>query len=167
MPEGIPAHISSMEVLEHIREVVKTTVKPIWLNSVPYNFGDASTGRLKADEWQTLGTIYIPIDLFSLWGEEYAPNTSTSKRLQKDLDHTMSLVSAVTVACSHSTSHHIASRYHYHIKTYIDQLTHRANEHKKFLFMLLNVYHLFEIELCNKNQHIWVFLYQIKCLQNV
>lgn len=46
-------------------------------------------------------------------------------------------------------------------------LTHRANEHNKSLSMLLNVYHLFEIELCDKNQHMWVFLYQIKCLKNV
>lgn len=142
MPEEIPARISSMEVIERIREVVKTTVKPTWLNSVPYNFGDASAGRLKADEWRTLGTIYIPIALFSLWGEEYAPNTSAGKRLQKIFDHTMSLVSAVTLACSCNTSHHVASRYRYHIKTYIDQLkvVHPNARYLPNMHMALHIY---------------------------
>ena len=42
---------------------------PSWVSSALNNFGDAAVGTLKANEWQTLGTIYLPIALISLWGE--------------------------------------------------------------------------------------------------
>lgn len=39
------------EVLEHICNVIQDTSVPTWLGSVPSNFGEASAGTLKADEW--------------------------------------------------------------------------------------------------------------------
>jgi hypothetical protein len=55
--------------MARIREVIRDTDTPSWLPSVPYNFGDASAGNLKADEWRTMSTVYLPISLVSLWGE--------------------------------------------------------------------------------------------------
>ena len=57
------------EVMARIREVIHDTDTPSWLPSVLHNFGDASAGNLKADEWQTLSTVYFPISLVSVWGE--------------------------------------------------------------------------------------------------
>jgi hypothetical protein len=39
------------EVLKRIRNVIQNTSIPTWLGSVPSNFGEASAGTLKADEW--------------------------------------------------------------------------------------------------------------------
>ena len=52
--------------MQRIRSVIKETMVPSWVNSVPCNYGDASAGVLKADEWRNLGTIYFPIALIGL-----------------------------------------------------------------------------------------------------
>ncbi|KIK12696.1 hypothetical protein PISMIDRAFT_45180, partial [Pisolithus microcarpus 441] len=57
------------EVMQRIQNVIKETTIPSWLRSVPKNFGEAKAGTLKADEWRTLATIYLPLALVSLWGE--------------------------------------------------------------------------------------------------
>ena len=56
-----------MEMLQHVKNVIAATDVPSWVESVPANFGDAATGTLKVDEWQTLGTIYLPLALIGLW----------------------------------------------------------------------------------------------------
>ncbi|KIK14362.1 hypothetical protein PISMIDRAFT_78569, partial [Pisolithus microcarpus 441] len=67
-----------------IRSVIRDTIVPSWLRPVPKNFGDASAGTIKADEWRWLVTVYIPIALISLWA-------SSETRLKSILDHTMYL----------------------------------------------------------------------------
>ncbi|KAF9523955.1 hypothetical protein CPB83DRAFT_774674, partial [Crepidotus variabilis] len=57
------------QVMERIQEVIKDTDTPSWIESVPLNFGEAAAGTLKADEWRTMSTIYLPIALISLWGD--------------------------------------------------------------------------------------------------
>jgi hypothetical protein len=57
------------EVMQHIRNVVDNTTTPSWINSIPYNFGEAAAGPVKADEWHTLSTIYLPLALVSSWGQ--------------------------------------------------------------------------------------------------
>ena len=64
-----PLKFGTPKVMAQIREVIRDTDTPSWLSSVPHNFGDASAGNLKADEWRTLSTVYFPISLVSLWGE--------------------------------------------------------------------------------------------------
>ena len=49
--------------MQCIRSVIKQTMVPSWVNSIPYNYGDASAGVLKANKWHNLGTIYFPIAL--------------------------------------------------------------------------------------------------------
>ncbi|OAX32016.1 hypothetical protein K503DRAFT_672842, partial [Rhizopogon vinicolor AM-OR11-026] len=51
------------EVMQRIADVIRTTDRPSSLRSVPYNFGEAKAGTLKADEWRTLTTVYLPIAL--------------------------------------------------------------------------------------------------------
>ncbi|KJA13544.1 hypothetical protein HYPSUDRAFT_103081, partial [Hypholoma sublateritium FD-334 SS-4] len=54
------------KVLKMVRDVIRDTDTPSWLPSVPYNFGNASAGHIKADEWRTLSTVYFPISLVAI-----------------------------------------------------------------------------------------------------
>lgn len=44
-------------------------VTPSWLISVPANLGQSSHGKLKSDQWRTLGTTYLPVTLIHLWDQ--------------------------------------------------------------------------------------------------
>ena len=97
---SVPLKFGTPQVMARIREVIRDTYTPSWLPSIPYNFGDASAGNLKADEWRTMSTIYLPISLVSVWGEGTTHRSpSIASSLQQVLDHTMTLVSAVSLAC--------------------------------------------------------------------
>ncbi|KAJ7153149.1 hypothetical protein C8R43DRAFT_950548 [Mycena crocata] len=73
--------------------------KPSWVTSVPSAFGGtASTGKLKADQWRTLGTVYMPITLIRLWS---ASEEGSDRR--ELLALTMDLVSAVLLASSRTS----------------------------------------------------------------
>jgi hypothetical protein len=86
--------------MARIREVIKDTATPSWLPSVPHNFGDTAAGTLKADEWRTMTTVYLPMALISLWGKGTSHASQlAAARLKGVLDHTMALVSAIILAC--------------------------------------------------------------------
>jgi hypothetical protein len=140
MSDNIPIKIATPEVMQRIRDVIKQTATPSWINSVPYNFGDAAAGPLKADEWRTMSTIYLPLALISLWGE----NTSPFRRI---LDHTMALVSAIILACSRTTTEARAVAFRIYVATYIRDLqnlhpeaTHRTNQH-----MAMHIYDFLQL----------------------
>ncbi|KAG2746171.1 hypothetical protein P692DRAFT_201867965 [Suillus brevipes Sb2] len=129
--------ISTPEVMQRIVDVIRTTDTPSSLRSVPYNFGEARAGSLKADEWRTLTTVYLPIALVSLWGEGSQHRTSeVSANRRAILDHTMSLVSAVHIACLRFMTAARAQAYHGYIVAWIRDLRvlhphapHRTNGH--------------------------------------
>jgi hypothetical protein len=78
--------------------VIRETDTPSWINTVPYNFGQRSAGSLKADEWRTMGTLFLPIALTILLGDDNgAPPPEGSQNLQI-LDHSMALFQAVLIA---------------------------------------------------------------------
>jgi hypothetical protein len=86
--------------MRRIADVIKTTDAPSFVRSVPYNFGETKAGTIKADEWRTLTTVYIPIALVSLWGEgSVHRNSDIAASRRAILDHTMSLVSAIHIVC--------------------------------------------------------------------
>ena len=92
--------------MRHIQSVIRETTIPSWIRSVPKNFGEAKAGTLKADEWRTLATIYLPLALVSVWGEGSAHQSHEVKvRLRAVLDNTMALVSAIRIACSRTMTH--------------------------------------------------------------
>ncbi|KIK20354.1 hypothetical protein PISMIDRAFT_51162, partial [Pisolithus microcarpus 441] len=98
-----------------VRSVVRDTVTPSWLGSVPINFGDSAAGTIKADEWRTLVTVHLPLALISLWGTTQAnPRNNDGPDLRVVLDHTMDLVSTLktiyptfSVRPNHHASFHI------------------------------------------------------------
>ena len=101
---------------------------------VPKNFGDQAAGMIKADEWQSLITIYIPITLISLWGAG-----TPQADLKFILNNTMDLVSAVYLACSRAMSSEQAVAYRSCIVNYVGNLKHvhptfglQPNHHASF-----------------------------------
>ena len=91
------------ELMQRIHDVIKDTVTPSWINSVPYNYGEAAAGVLKADEWRNMATIFFPLALISMWGEGSKHQlVLDAVRLCEILDHTMLLISAISLVCIHS-----------------------------------------------------------------
>ncbi|KAF8574710.1 hypothetical protein K439DRAFT_1649726 [Ramaria rubella] len=117
-------------------EVMLYKVIPSWINSVPPNFGDATAGTLKADEWHTLSTIHLPLALISLWGAGMIhPNVDIATKLQTILDHMMSLFSATM------TKARILS-YRTYISRYVKDLKaiHPGVEHTTSHHMAIHIY---------------------------
>lgn len=98
--------------MARIQKTIKNTITPSWVDSVPYNFGDAAAGNLKANEWRTLATIYLPIALVLSWGEGTVhPSSDLKFKLRQVLDHTMALFSATRLACMRYTNSSRISAY--------------------------------------------------------
>lgn len=114
-------------LLSLIRDVVKNTNTPSWFNkknSVPYNFGDESTGTLKADEWRSYSTVYLPLALMKAWGAGSVHDSRYEETIFRvALDHTMMLASAITLACYRRTSRERALAYRECIVEYLARFT--------------------------------------------
>jgi hypothetical protein len=89
----------TVETIWHIQYVIQNTCTPSWINSIPHNYGEASAGSIKADEWCILSTIYLPIALVTLWGYENDSCPTRDSYFLKVLDHSMMLFQAVNVIC--------------------------------------------------------------------
>jgi hypothetical protein len=113
--------VPTAKEMELIRSDIHALLTPTWMTSVPSNLGDAAHGKLKADQWHVLGTVYLPLSLIRLWGlaNDGSPR---SRRCQGILNLTMSLLSAVTIALSHSMSLALANSYLQHMQAYFTGL---------------------------------------------
>lgn len=121
--QSAPVRLITPQVMARIKEVIEEMETPSWLGSFPNTYGSPAAGSLKADQWRTLFTVYLPIALISLWGEgSKHESLYLSSRLHDILDHTMSLVSAILLACSRNTSVSRAKRYREHIRAYVTNL---------------------------------------------
>jgi hypothetical protein len=114
--------LCTLETIQYIQSVIKNTVTPSWINSVPRNYGEASAGSIKAGEWRILSTVYLPIALVTLWGEvDGSPPTSTNYHLRV-LDHTMALFQAVNLVCRSTMNKERASKYLSFMKLWVGGL---------------------------------------------
>jgi hypothetical protein len=110
--------------MHRIKDVIKNTAVPSWLNSVPYNYGEAVAGTVKADEWHNLSTIFLPLALISMWGDGTShASPEEAAQLRQVLDHTMLLVSAIWLACMHTMTQARSAAYLRCMTEYIKQLT--------------------------------------------
>ena len=117
-----------METIQYIQTVIQTTTTPSWVNSVSHNYGQASAGSIKADEWRTLATVYLPIALVILWGYENGSRPATNSHLLPILDHTMALFQAVTVVCHDAMNSERALKYFGFMRTWVGSL-HEIHPH--------------------------------------
>jgi hypothetical protein len=133
----------SPEIIDRIRNVIRTMETPSWFPSVPANFGDASAGTLKAAEWRALATLYLPVALISLWGEGSIHTTPEAARSAREvLDHTMLLVSAVILICYRSSTLARAQTMLEYLLAYTQDLRqlHKGINHHPIHHMALHLY---------------------------
>ncbi|KAF5351480.1 hypothetical protein D9757_012880 [Collybiopsis confluens] len=120
IPTGTPG------TLAHVQTIIRETIKPAYINSVPKNFGEAKAGSLKADEWRTLSTLYLPIALITLWGDnDGVPplvDNSEAGHLLKALNHTMALFQATVIACRYVMTEDRARAYRKYMKVWTRDL---------------------------------------------
>lgn len=102
-------NVITADDLRAIREDIRNISVPSWVQSVPSDLGDASHGKLKADEWRSLACLYALIPLMRLW-------TSASGKRAAALHLTFTLVSAIVIATSRVTSSK-------HVDVYLDLMT--------------------------------------------
>ncbi|THV07826.1 hypothetical protein K435DRAFT_642365, partial [Dendrothele bispora CBS 962.96] len=132
----------NLDAIKHIQQVIKDTSVPTWINSVPGNYSEKSAGTIKADEWRTLATIYLPIALVTLW--DY--NTRhTSPLSRKVLRHTMALFQAVNIVCRYTMSTRQATAYRELLKQWVDDLHHLHSHTKGRRLVRPNVHAAFHI----------------------
>ncbi|KAF8224620.1 hypothetical protein L208DRAFT_1041486, partial [Tricholoma matsutake] len=128
-------------VMKHIQDVIANTATPSWLNLVSYNFCDAAAGPLKADEWRMMTMVYIPIALISLWGDDGTSCPATA-RFSHILDHTIALVSAVSVACLWTMTEARRSAFHCCMAMWVSSLQkiHSGSNNRVNGHMVLHIY---------------------------
>jgi len=105
--------------VEGLRTDIRNFVTPSWLTSIPTNLGEPSHGKLKADQWRTLGTVYLPVSLVRLWALPPRDDPQAAGR-QKLLSLTLCLVSAINIASSRTTSREKASLYTKYMTEYLE-----------------------------------------------
>lgn len=101
---------------------------PSWVNSVPKNYGEANAGSIKADEWRTLSTIYLPIAFVIMWAEQVGVYAQHFADLLK---HTMAIFQATTLVCRYTMTPERAAAYRSHIRYWLENLR-RLFPHTKF-----------------------------------
>jgi hypothetical protein len=122
-------HVLSSEDMAEIWADLETILTPSWMTSVPHNLGNPAHGKLKADQWRTLGTVHLPLSLIHLWGSVDNDNPR-SVRCRKILEVTMFLVSAVVIATSHTISTAHADSYLTHMTHYLNGIKELFPEYK-------------------------------------
>ena len=103
--------------INRIREDIKATHFPSWLERPPKLFGSPSHGKLKADQWRTACTVSLVITLCRLWGSSDA---SDKKRLL--LDNFMALTCAVDLATRRTMDPDRVERFDRHMYHYLQTL---------------------------------------------
>ncbi|KAI9462589.1 hypothetical protein HD554DRAFT_2041166 [Boletus coccyginus] len=117
------ARYGTREVMECVWSMIRTADTPSWLRSVPKDFGSPGAGSLKADEWRTIITVYLPLALVSLWGDGTTHKSrAIALQLREALDHTMALVAAVYIACARSMTREHAIAYRTYMGTWLSRL---------------------------------------------
>ncbi|KAJ7119410.1 hypothetical protein C8R44DRAFT_538521, partial [Mycena epipterygia] len=93
---------------------ITQTVTPTWINTVPHNYGESNAGTIKADEWRTVSTLYLPLALVLMWldGAPEDDDEEAARQLRM-LDHSMSLFQAVILS---SPSSSLPSRLRSYVK---------------------------------------------------
>ena len=91
--------------LAMIHECLSDVVLPSWVERPPTNLGEKSHGKLKANHWLTLFTIFLPLVLPELW------LSSSNKDREALLDNFHDLVTCTNILCSYAVSPGLADEY--------------------------------------------------------
>jgi hypothetical protein len=147
--------LSSPKILQCIRDVVKFSDAPTSLGRVPVEFGKASTGTLKADEWRIFATVFLPVALIILWGNPSVfSSINEATYFAQRLELTMDLVQAMRLAGRYTMTKNRAESFRSYYKKYLLTLctllpnaTLRPNDHMAF--------HTYDFLLLFGPMHLW------------
>ena len=112
--------IGTQDVLSRVQGVINRTVTPSWIGSVPKNFGEAKAGTIKADQWRSLWTIYIPLAFISLWGDGVPQPAPNAIMMKKALKTSMALSAVATLACYRTTTHQRAKDFREALREHVE-----------------------------------------------
>lgn len=105
------------ETLREVRNDMRATVLPSWMNAGPSHPGETKWGKMKADEWRVFCSVHLPITLIRLWG-----SANESEREHEILTNFMHLVTAVDLASRRELKDRHIHRYEKHIVEYLKTL---------------------------------------------
>jgi hypothetical protein len=110
---GVPSpSVFDSTELAFIRNGLADVVIPSWVARPPTNLGESSHGKLKADQWLILFTVFLPIILPELW---LSSQVKWKGDLLVNFHH---LVTCTNIVCSHRTSNTDADIYLNHYTQY-------------------------------------------------
>ncbi|KAF6741488.1 hypothetical protein DFP72DRAFT_862125 [Ephemerocybe angulata] len=112
LTSGPISKVFSDDEMEFLHQGLSDAVVPSYLARLPTNFGDASHGKLKADQWLIGFSVFFPLILPELWAANGA------KRKLDLLDNFAHLVTCTNIVCSSSVSNEDADRYTEHYVEY-------------------------------------------------
>lgn len=100
-------------MLKKINTLLPRIHIPTWINRPIRSLGNASFGKLKADEWRNLFTIKLPLLLTPIWSNGDQRNHS----LLKNLVHLSSLVN---LGLKRTMTRDRINNYRHHLKQYLE-----------------------------------------------
>ncbi|KAJ2911519.1 hypothetical protein MD484_g8896, partial [Candolleomyces efflorescens] len=89
-----------------IHKCLSKMVVPSWVARPPTNLGEASHGKLKADEWLILFTVFLPAVIPEIWLAN-----DGSKRKSDLLENFHDLLTCTNIICAHTASAEQADKY--------------------------------------------------------
>jgi hypothetical protein len=103
--------IFTADQLSKIHACLSDTVIPSWIDRPPTNLGAKSHGKLKADQWFTLFTIFLPLVLAEIW------LSSPNEHYAALFENFCNLVTCTNLVCSYTVTEGSANAYRdYYIK---------------------------------------------------
>lgn len=72
----------SKEHMSRIQSGLAAVTVPSWLERPPTNLGEKSHGKLKADTWKILFTVFLPLILPELWHNTSMPDSHSNLLLK-------------------------------------------------------------------------------------
>ncbi|PVF91542.1 hypothetical protein CPB86DRAFT_719226 [Serendipita vermifera] len=103
-PENKQRSFITNEELNQIQSDLKSIIVPSWVEKPRAKFGDKSNGKVKAAEWGTLFTIYIPLTMLRLWGIEMTRALTTDYILHLKALLTLTIIVNITTSVSSSSA---------------------------------------------------------------
>lgn len=107
-----PTCVFNEESLSKIRDCLFNAAIPTWLARPPTNLGEKSHGKLKADQWLVLFSVFLPLVLPEIW------SATGDKYQQSLLSNFADLVTCTNIVCAYSTSNTAADAYMEHYVRY-------------------------------------------------
>ena len=91
--------------LSRIHACITDAIIPSWVERPPRNLGEKSHGKLKADQWFVLFSIFLPLVLPEIW------QTPSNNRHRSLLDNFYNLVTCTNIVCAYSVTLDSADAY--------------------------------------------------------